>query len=66
MAGKAHDGKERLTEMLTVVVTPSMREWITEAQEQYDVRDYATIVRWGLGEWLKTHVPHNPEEASKR
>jgi len=66
MTGKAHDGQERLTEMLTVVVTPSMREWITIAQEQFDVRDYATIVRWGLKKWLEENVPRDPEEASKR
>jgi hypothetical protein len=51
----ANEQKERLTGMLTFVVTPSTRTRIVTAAEKRGV-PYATVLRWAVDAWLEANA----------
>jgi 3-mercaptopyruvate sulfurtransferase SseA len=61
----ANDETERLSEMLTVVVTPSMRARVQEAAERRGHIPYAYPVRWAIQKWLDDEEPKSEDEIRK-
>lgn len=51
----AKEKKEKLTAMLTLVVTPSTRARIDAAAETQQV-PYAQVIRWAIEAWLNANA----------
>ena len=60
-----NSSKERLTEMITLVVTPSMRAHLDHAAERRGNMPYAYPVREALGEYLEREDPLTLEEQAR-
>jgi hypothetical protein len=57
--------EERLTEMITLVVTPSMRAHLDHAAKQMGNAPYAFPARIGIGRYLEQVDPLSPAELKK-
>jgi Arc/MetJ-type ribon-helix-helix transcriptional regulator len=60
-----NQAEDRLTEMLTVVVTPSMRARVQEAAEKRGHIPYSFVVRWAIQEWLDANEQKTEDEIHK-
>lgn len=61
MPKKVQD-RERLTEMLTLVVTPSMRARLQKLADERVNGVYAYPVRWAIDSYLDSEAPMTEEE----
>jgi hypothetical protein len=57
-----NQAEDRLSEMLTVVVTPSMRARVQEAADKRGNLPYSYIVRWAVQKWLDEEEPKSEDE----
>ena len=57
--------KERLTEMITSVLTPSMRAHLDHACTVRGDVPYSYLIREALRPWLETNDPLSPEELKR-
>lgn len=57
--------KERLTEMITSVLSPSMRAHLDHACMVRGDVPYAYLIREALRPWLETNDPLAPEELKR-
>jgi hypothetical protein len=55
-------GKERLTEMITLVLTPSMRAHLDHAAEKMGDAPYAFPARLAIGRYLDETDPLTPQQ----
>jgi hypothetical protein len=57
--------REQLTEMMTIVVTPSMRARIQRLADDQAEGKYSVIARRGFQKLLDAEAPVTPEEAAR-
>ncbi len=62
MPRKVQDEAERLSEFLTLVVTPSQRARLQKLADEMSNGVYAYPVRWALDQYLNTEAPMTKDE----